>query len=129
MVYGDDPAGDSGDSGQRVQIGGDDECEHESLQRVGEDGGYNIYFKCTDCEAGIVKFSETNSARNEDGTGGLADEDLPQDPPTGNERSHPLIGGLSPDDSARNGGRRSEEGVLDRIESSLRDLFGNDREK
>lgn len=127
MVYEDEPSGDDGDPDNKVRIGGDDDCDHESLRRVGSDGGYNIYFECTDCEAGIVKFSETNDSEADRQS--EVDEELPQEPPSGNDRTHPLIDGLTPDSNGANGHRSEDDGVLDRLESSLRDIFGDDREK
>jgi len=117
MVYEDGNPGD--ESGKRVQIGGEDNCEHESLRRVGSDGGYNIYFECQDCSAGVVKYSETD-----EGAAGDVEEDLPQETPTNDGPTHPLIKGLTPDSTNRKG---DSEGVVEKVESSLRDLFGGNR--
>jgi len=119
MVYADEPEGDA-DSGDRVRIGGDPDCNHE-LRRVGSDGGYNIYFECTNCEAGVVKFSEIDDATED------YEEALPRDPPSSGGPSHPLIEGLTLSSNGHNGD--GEESVLDRIESSLRDIFGDDRDR
>jgi len=117
------PDDGEGGSDRRVRIGGEEDCEHD-LRRVGTDGSYNIYFECTHCAAGIVKFSETDDAgdvRPDD----EIEEDLPQDPPTGTARTHPLIKGLTPESN----GTDAEEGPLEKLESSLRNLFDNDRKK
>jgi hypothetical protein len=125
MVYEGEQA-DEGDAGQRLQIGGEDDCGHDSLQRVGADGSYNIYFRCNDCEAGIVKLNRSDTAAP---TRDRDPSDEGRNPPNGTVRSHPLVDGLTPDDSRPNRGHRSEKGVLDRLGASLRDLLGNDREE
>lgn len=119
MVY-DERGPETGEEESRVQIGGDEDCEHESLRRVGSDGGYNIYFECTDCSAVTVKFSET-ADEGGDRHNELAEEDLPEDPPTGNKQTHPLIKGLTPDSNGQSDG----EGPIEKLKSSLRGLFGD----
>ena len=121
MVYEDPEGGPDEEGGKRVQIGGADDCAHDSLRRVGSDGGYNIYFECQDCSAGIVKYSETD-----EGAAGDVEENLPQETPTNDRRTHPLIEGLTPDSNNRTG---DSKGVVEKVESSLRDLFGGNRRK
>lgn len=125
MVYGDEPGEPDDESSQRVLIGGSDDCDHESLRRVGSDGDYNIYFECSDCDGSIVKFSETDASAGQRHNE-LSEMDLPEEPPT-EKRTHPLIKGLTPNE--QNGHGRADEGVLERMGSSLRALFGDDRKK
>jgi hypothetical protein len=96
-----------------VQIGGDEDCPHETYRRFGSDGGGNIYFRCTNCEQVILNYDTTDSGQRE--------EVDPELTPSNTDRPtpDPLVTGLSPDDSETRSDQSRETGVLARIRTDI----------
>ena len=120
-----------------VEIGGDDDCEHAYYERIGSDGGTNIYFRCVECSKVVLKYGQ--AARSEPGGQNGTDSTSDLLPGSDSNVDHdPLVKGLSLDkgssrrpDSPRRENSDSTEsgrpGVLDRLESALRGLFGSEK--
>ena len=110
--------GDSRPDGPRrptgAEIGTSDSCDHETLQRIGSDGGNNLYFRCANCSGVTVKFGSQQSQYH-DRSELVADD----------ERSHPLIETLAKDlDRSENGNSDAgRETSTWNIRGSLRKIF------
>ncbi|WP_436903343.1 hypothetical protein [Halovenus halobia] len=96
-----------------VEIGGEDDCAHETYRRFGSDGGGNIYFRCTGCDQVILNY-DTTEPETHDGV----DPDLTPDSNT-EPKVDPLMMGLSMDDTDSRSGDSQQTGFLARIRSDL----------
>ena len=120
-----------------VEIGGDGDCEHAYYERIGSDGGTNIYFRCLECSKVVLKYGQAAGG----GPGGRDGTAFPSEgrSDSGTKTDHdPLVKGLSFDseDSRGSGGPRGEKsedwgrgdsGVLNRLKSVLREILGSDK--
>jgi subtilisin family serine protease len=121
-----DFVGDDGDPDNKVRIGGDDDCDHETYRRFGSDGGGNIYFRCTNCSNVILNYDSTGGDSTSERTAPELTPDTDDGP-----KHDPLMKGLSlgSDDSGEST-RPNDEGdggVVQRLKTDLRRLFGKDR--
>lgn len=95
-----------------VQIGGDEDCAHETYRRFGSDGGGNIYFRCTNCEQVILNYDTTDATRE-------TDTDSELTPSSNDGPTHdPLVEGLSPADSEQ-GPEERQTGMLARLRADI----------
>lgn len=116
-----------------VAIGGDPDCEHPTYQRVGSDGGSNIYFNCTECSKVVLKYSAVEDRGGvKPGNGSDSGEYSPGR--SSNSRHDPLVKGLSFDAENRNGhsqrqnGAAETAGFIERFRSRIRELLGNNED-
>ena len=119
-----------------VEIGGDDGCEHSYYERIGSDGGTNIYFRCLECSKVVLKYGQAAQREAGERNGADSAADLLTD--SGSNADHnSLMKGLSfdsgssirpdtPSEGKPDGGKGGRPDVLGRLKSALRGLFGSD---
>jgi len=98
-----------------AEIPGGEDCPHETFERVGSDGGNNLYFECPRCSAVRVEFGPRGS--------GETDRDRTVEDGSG---SHPLLETLrgDPDGEKREKAAREGRTIAERTGSYLRRVLG-----